>query len=80
MGTRTPRSQFLLPPPHPNRLKMTVKRPAPEFYLARVADELVVKTGKNSMPEASSKQRILIIGGGVTGLTVSSSTFRVDGY
>jgi heterodisulfide reductase subunit A-like polyferredoxin len=53
------------------RLAMVVKTSSAEFYLLRDSDELVVKTGKSPICNFEAKKRILIIGGGVTGLTVS---------
>jgi hypothetical protein len=50
---------------------MVVQTSPSQFYLSRVADELVVKTGKNPIWNFAAKKHILVIGGGVTGLTVS---------
>jgi hypothetical protein len=43
---------------------------APNFYLSRSADELVLKVGNNPIHEECPGKRVLVIGGGVTGLTV----------
>jgi heterodisulfide reductase subunit A-like polyferredoxin len=42
----------------------------PNFYLSRSADELVLKVGNNPIQEKYAGKRVLVIGGGVTGLTV----------
>ncbi len=45
---------------------------APNFFLTRIGDELVLHRGQP--PQATPnvhKKRILVIGGGVTGFTVS---------
>ena len=43
----------------------------PQIYLAKEGGELVLHHGANPNRMANADTRILIIGGGVTGLTVS---------
>ena len=45
---------------------------ASQIYLSYEADELVLKQGVNAKLGALTDTRILIVGGGVTGLTVSN--------
>jgi D-amino-acid oxidase len=45
----------------------------PEFYLSKVGDELILKFGKNPIQITSESKRVLIVGGGVTGLTTAWS-------
>ena len=45
---------------------------ASQIYLSYEADELVLKRGVNPKLGALADSRILIVGGGVTGLTVSN--------
>ncbi len=42
-----------------------------DFYLSRVGDELVLNFGKNPVEITTKSKRIIVIGGGVTGMTVS---------
>jgi len=57
--------------PFPSSFNMASTTPVPGFYLSFVAGDLVLKVGQNPVPKHSSAKRILIVGGGVTGLTVS---------
>ena len=41
------------------------------IYLAKQGDELVLRQGENPNQSKHADQRVLIVGGGVTGLTVS---------
>ena len=43
------------------------------IYLAKESDELVVREGPNSSAGKYADKRVLIVGGGVTGLTVNIS-------
>ena len=45
------------------------------IYLAKVNNELVLHEGTNPNKGKHSDKRVLIVGGGVTGLTVSTSSF-----
>lgn len=45
-------------------------------YLTKESGELVVREGTNPNKEKHSDKRVLIVGGGVTGLTVSSTNSR----
>ena len=44
---------------------------ASTIYLAKQGDELVLRQGENPNQSKHADQRVLIVGGGVTGLTVS---------
>lgn len=55
----------------------TVSSSTPAIYLAKQDGELVLQQGENPNQSKHADQRVLIIGGGVTGLTVSSVSFRV---
>ena len=48
--------------------------PALDVYLARENGELVLRQGINPLQGTNSDKRILIIGGGVTGMTVSRTS------
>ena len=52
-------------------LDMTTAIHVPEFYLSWVSGELELKVGQNPVQTQSSAKRMLIIGGGVIGLTAS---------
>ena len=43
---------------------------APQIYLAKEAEELVLRQGLNPTRMQHAETRILVVGGGVTGLTV----------
>lgn len=47
---------------------------APQIYLTKEAEELVLRQGVNPNRMLRADTRVLIIGGGVTGLTVSSAS------
>ena len=49
-------------------------RTAPQIYLSAENGELVLHTGLNSKQSTESNSGIIVVGGGVTGLTVSSYT------
>lgn len=64
---------------------MTTAAPVPAFnvYLAKEGGELVLHQGVNPLANKHADKRILILGGGVTGLTVSvtfdfTSSLHVD--
>lgn len=48
----------------------TVPTPTPNVYLSREDGELVVRQGVNPRLNTNADKRILIVGGGVTGMTV----------
>ena len=50
---------------------ISIASAAPAIYLAQEAGELVLRQGANPLRGARADTRVLIIGGGVTGLTVS---------
>ena len=50
---------------------------ASAIYLAKQGNELVLRQGENPNQLKHTDQRVLIIGGGVTGLTVSIFDFRL---
>ena len=45
------------------------------IYLVKENNELVLREGPNPNKGKHSDKRVLIVGGGVTGLTVSTSSF-----
>lgn len=46
---------------------------APNFFLSRLGDELVLHHGQAAQPTPDvPKKRILVVGGGVTGFTVGN--------
>ena len=45
------------------------------IYLVKQDDELVLRQGENPNQSKHADQRVLIVGGGVTGLTVSIHTY-----
>ena len=49
----------------------TVSSSTPAIYLAKQDGELVLQQGENPNQSKHADQRVLIVGGGVTGLTVS---------
>ena len=49
----------------------TATSSAPAIYLAKQNGELVLRQGENPNQSKYADQRVLIVGGGVTGLTVS---------
>ena len=53
---------------------------ASAIYLAKQGNELVLRQGENPNQLKHTDQRVLIIGGGVTGLTVSILTFVCFAY
>ena len=46
------------------------------IYLAKQGNELVLRQGENPNQSKHADQRVLIVGGGVTGLTVSIRIHR----
>lgn len=50
---------------------------ASAIYLAKQGNELVLRQGENPNQSKHTDQRVLIIGGGVTGLTVSILDLRL---
>ena len=53
---------------------------APHVYLTQEAGELVLRQGVNPNRGARADTRILIIGGGVTGLTVSDAGAGINAH
>lgn len=49
----------------------TVHTPTPNVYLSKENGEIVVRQGVNPRLNQNADKRILIVGGGVTGMTVS---------
>ena len=52
-----------------------VPTPTPNVYLSKENGELVVRQGINPRLNQNADKRILIVGGGVTGMTVSDKTY-----
>ena len=55
----------------------TVRSSTPAIYLAKQDGELVLQQGENPNQSKHTDQRVLIIGGGVIGLTVSIFDFHL---